>query len=179
MERLRVSSDLVAAIDQLLTDESYGAVAAFVYGSVAAGRARPTSDVDTFVLLAQPMAAHAEQQLRSGFVELQERLGYTPDITYPVELFTVQQSQAALAGGEVSRAIQQACSQGKVSSDLADSDAVEVLRALLGARLTVRASAQLDELTVRANQVLAQHLRSAPMAPEREVLLALGIRGIN
>lgn len=179
MERWRVSGDVVTAIDQFLTDHSCDAVAAFVYGSVATGQAGPTSDVDTFVLLARPLSGVAVQQLRSGFAELQEHLGYTPDVAYPVELFTVQQSQTALAGSEISRAIHQACSHGKVSSDLAESDAVEVLRALLGARLTVRDSAQLDELTVRANQVLTQHLRSASAPPEREVLRALGIRGNN
>lgn len=179
MERWRVSGDVVSAIDQFLTDQSCEAVAAFVYGSVATGQAGPTSDVDTFVLLAEPLPAVAVQQIRSGFAELQERLGYTPDAAYPVELFTVQQARGALAGNEVSQAIHQACSQGKVNSDLAEADAVEVLRALLGARLTVRASAQLDELTVRATQVLTRHLRSASTPPERGVLRALGIRGNN
>ncbi|MEU1477197.1 nucleotidyltransferase domain-containing protein [Streptomyces sp. NPDC005760] len=174
-----MSGDVVSAIDQFLTDQSCEAVAAFVYGSVATGQAGPTSDVDTFVLLAEPLPAVAVQQLRSGFAELQERLGYTPDAAYPVELFTVRQAHGALAGNEVGRAIHQACSQGKVNSDLAEADAVEVLRALLGARLTVRASAQLDELTVRATQVLTRHLRSASTPPEREVLRALGIRGNN
>lgn len=180
MERCRVSGDLVAAIDQFLTAQSCGAVAAFVYGSVATGQAGPTSDIDTFVLIAQPLPAVAVQQLRSGFVDLQERLGYRPDVNFPIELFTVHQSQSALAGSEVKQAIQLACSSGTVSSDLLDSDGVEVLRALLGTRLTVRASAQLDELTAYANQILAHRLssgRSAP--PEQEVLRALGIRGNN
>jgi predicted nucleotidyltransferase len=179
MERRRVTDDLEVAIDQFLTAQSCGAVAAFVYGSVATGEAGPTSDMDTFVLLAQPLPAVALQQLRSGFVDLQERLGYCPDVTFPIELFTVQQSRSALAGREVEQAIQLACSSGTLSTDLLDSDGVEVLRALLGTRLTVRASAQLDELTAYANQTLAHHLNSGSTSPEHEVLRALGIRGSN
>lgn len=179
MERRRVSGTVVAAIDQLLTDQARDAVAAFVYGSVATGQARPSSDVDACVLLAQPVSTATAQQLRASFVQLQERLGYTPDPDYPVELFTVQQIRAALLGHKVAHAIEQALAGEELEPELAEADEVEILRALLGSRLTVRASPQLDELTALANQVLAQQLHRASTTPSRQVLRVLGIRRID
>lgn len=171
-----MSGAVVTAIDQLLTDQPYDVVAAFVYGSVATARAGPSSDVDSCVLLAQPVSTAAACQLRTHFIQLQERLGYTPDPDYPVELFTVQQARAALVGNEVKRAMEHACTNGKLGSDLAESDDLEILRALLGARLTVRASPQLDDLTTLANQVLAQHLHRVSAPLSMQILRFLGVR---
>lgn len=174
-----MSGAVVAAIDQLLTDESCDVVAAFVYGSVATGQAGPSSDVDSCVLLAQPLSTAEALQLRTSFAQLQERLGYTADPDYPVELFTVQQVRAALVGPEVKRAMERACASEELGPDLAESDAVEMFRALLGARLTVRPSPQLDDLTALANHVLAQHLHHASTPLSMQVLRVLGVRRKN
>jgi predicted nucleotidyltransferase len=171
-----VTGGLVAAIDQFLTSQSCGALAAFVYGSVAIGRAGPQSDVDTFVLIDQPLSAAGMQQLRTGFVDLQLRLGYRPDVAFPIEVFTVHQSQSALAGNDVKQAIRLACSYQTLSPNLLDSDGVEVLRALLSTRLTIRTSSELDELTSYASQILRRDLNSRHV-PLKDTLRALGIRG--
>lgn len=179
MERRRVSGDVVAAIGRLLTDRPCGAVAAFVYGSVATGRAGPSSDVDTCVLLARPLSASETERLRTSFVDLQKRLGYTPDADYPVELFTVEQVRTALTGSKVKRAVEQARSGEELDSGLAVSDEVEILRALLGTRLTVLPSPQTDELTALADQALRQHLGPASPQPHERALRLLGVRRFN
>ncbi|NGO67025.1 nucleotidyltransferase family protein [Streptomyces boncukensis] len=171
-----MTGTVMAAINQYLQDTCSSAIGAFVYGSVATGQAGPDSDVDCFVLLAEPETAETMTQLRSAFAELQVHLGYTPDLAYPIELFTVRQCEEALDGSSVRRAIQQARTHGYTDPDLAASDEVEVLRALLGTRLTVRTCLQLDELTDRAKNVVVEHL-SIPGAPaEHTVLQALGVR---
>ncbi len=72
--------------------------------------------------------------------------------------------------------MRQAARSGEVDRDLAESDPVEVIRALLGARLTVRASAELDDLTQQARKVLAAELGSAPGSSEPAIRRALGVR---
>lgn len=179
MERRRVSADVTGAIDRLLAERSCEAVAAFVYGSVATGRAGPTSDVDTFVLLARPLPDEAVRELRTSFVDLQKQLGYVPDTDYPVELFTMEQVHTALTGTEVERAVEQSRSQEELDTGLAESDGVEILRALLGARLTVRPSPRLDELTALAGQVLTRHLGIASPQLHERARRVLGIRQLH
>ncbi|MEU2021886.1 nucleotidyltransferase domain-containing protein [Streptomyces sp. NPDC016469] len=171
-----MSADVAAAIDRLLTERSCEAVAAFVYGSVAAGRAGPASDVDTFVLLARPLSDGAARELRTSFVDLQRRLGYVPDTDYPVELFTVEQVHTALTGAVVERAVEQSRSVEKLGTALAESDEVEILRALLGVRLTVRHSPRLDELTALAGQVLTRRLGTASPQLHERARRVLGVR---
>ncbi|MFE6333976.1 nucleotidyltransferase domain-containing protein [Streptomyces sp. NPDC057798] len=167
---------VTAAIDQYLHDTCPHAIGVFIYGSIATGRAGPGSDIDCFVLLAESETAETTTRLRSGFAELQSRLGYTPDPDYPIELFTLQQCQEALDSSSVRQAVQQAQARGHVDPELAASDEAEVLRALLGTRLTVRACPQLDELTDHAKQVVAQQLGSPGSPAERRALQALGVR---
>ncbi|MFI1163278.1 nucleotidyltransferase family protein [Streptomyces sp. NPDC020801] len=171
-----MTSTVTAAIDQYLHKMCPHAIGVFIYGSVATGQAGPGSDIDCFVLLAEPETAETTTHLRSGFVELQRHLGYTPDPEYPIEVFTRQQCREALDSRTVRQAIQQARTHGHVDPELAASDEAEVLRALLGTRLTVRTCPQLDELTDHAKQVVAQHL-GIPGAPaEHTALQALGVR---
>lgn len=171
-----MTSIVTAAIDQYLRNTCPQAIGAFIYGSVATGRAGPGSDIDCFVLLAQPETAEMATQLRSGFAELQSDLGYTPDPEYPIELFTLQQCQEALNSSSVHQAIQQARMHGHVDPVLAASDEAEVLRALLGTRLTVRTCPQLRELTDHAKRVVARHLGSQGSPAEHGAFQALGIR---
>ncbi|MFG3041762.1 nucleotidyltransferase domain-containing protein [Streptomyces sp. NPDC048330] len=170
-----MTSSVTAAVDQFL-EMCPRAIGAFIYGSVAVGRARHGSDIDCFVLLAEPEADETTTRLRSGFAELQRDLGYTPDPAYPIELFTVRQCQEALDGASVRRAVRQARTNGHVEPALAESDDVEVLRALLGARLTVRTCPQLDELTDHARHVVARHLNALGTSAEHAALQALGVR---
>lgn len=171
-----MTGQVVSAIDQFLTSEACHVVGAFVYGSVATGQAGPTSDVDCFVLVDRPLTPEATHRFKSGFAELQQRLGYCPDVEYPVELFTVEHCRAALAGDELTQAIREVGWHGAVGPDLSEADAVEIFRALLGERITVQASAQLDELTMQARQVLSQHARSEPTLLERDIFRVLGVR---
>ncbi len=121
-------------------------VAVLVYGSVATGTDGPGSDVDTFVLLAADPGEH-RPRLRAGFHRLQERLGWTPDPQYPVELFSTAAAGAALDG------LAGALAAG--TSDRLDpvGDEREVLRALTGPRLVLLGGPELDRLTARAEDL--------------------------
>ncbi|MGH3712925.1 MAG: nucleotidyltransferase domain-containing protein [Micromonosporaceae bacterium] len=167
----------ITAIAAFLDEIAQGrVVAAFVYGSVAAGTAKADSDIDCFVLLKARNDDTLARRLRAGFILLQTRLGFTPDVRYPVELFTPGDCQRALSGPQVARALRQATSGQPVDSHLAETDAVEVLRALLGPRLTVRASRDLDALTRQAQRVLASAVGPDADAGARMVLEALGVK---
>ena len=104
---------------------------AFIYGSVARGTATSASDIDVFVLLEHPLDPATTAYLRSAFVELQLRLGYQPDLEYPVELFTIEAARNALL------------------AHAADEDQREVRRALTDTKTVIVASAQLDELILQ------------------------------
>ncbi|MFD0404123.1 nucleotidyltransferase domain-containing protein [Kitasatospora sp. NPDC127116] len=171
-----MSSELVSQVSRFLEQHAPGLVAAFVYGSVATGHAGPGSDIDCFVMLDNLPDPGTREQLRVGFGRLQTALGYTPDLNYPIEVFSVEQCLAALSSATTHRALGQACSQAALCEDLAETDAVEVLRAMLGTRLTVRSAPQLDDLTRLAQELLAEASGHTVLAPDRDVLRALGVR---
>lgn len=171
-----MSGDVVPAVARFLTMHAPGLVAAFVYGSVASGDAGPGSDLDCFVMLESPPDAASRERLRTDFGALQTAMGYCPDLDYPIEVFSVDQCRAALVSATVHRALAQACSRTALSEDLAATDVVEVLRALLGSRLTVRSAPQLDDLTQTAQQLLAEATGHSARVPDREVLRVLGVR---
>lgn len=112
--------------------EGLPVTAAFIYGSVARGTATAGSDIDVFVLLEHPLAPAAAVSVRTAFVELQLRLGYRPDLEYPVELFTVEAASDALAALNP------------------DEDQREVRRALTDTKTVVIAGARLDDLILQA-----------------------------
>src|SRR5258708_7753113 len=68
-----------------------------VYGSVAAGTATTSSDLDTLILTEHDLAESAGDQLRERFVAMQLRLGLQPDLQYPVELFSLAAATGSLA----------------------------------------------------------------------------------
>ncbi|MFE9407321.1 nucleotidyltransferase family protein [Streptomyces sp. NPDC006704] len=171
-----MTSSVTAAVAQYLHDMCTGAIGAFIYGSVATGRAGPDSDIDCFVLLVESGTADEMTRLRSGFAEVQRDLGYAPDPAFPVELFTVRQCHEALNSTSVRQAIQQALNGGRVDTKLAESDEVEILRALLGTRLPVRTCPELDELTNHARSVVAPCLNPPETSAEHTALQALGVR---
>src|SRR5262249_10346834 len=66
--------------------------------------------------------------LRAAFVDLQRRLGYRPDVEYPVELFTLDQVRAAIAADEP------------------DEDQREIRQAFGDTKIVLVGSAELDEV---------------------------------
>lgn len=147
-------------------------VAAFIYGSVAAGRNHSESDIDCFVLTGSEVARDTRQHVGRGFAELQRQLGFTPDPDYPIEIFSVATCEFLLADTLLDTAIWGAAIAGTIDAVLAESDAVEVLRALLDRRLVIRPARELDQLTARAYVVL--HRRPADVVRLRR---ALGLTG--
>jgi predicted nucleotidyltransferase len=126
--------------------------AAFVYGSVAAGRNHPGSDLDCFVLLTEePDPVH---RLRVGeeFAALQQRLGLTPDPHHPVELFTVGACWSALRSPRTGRLLADAAAGQP--PDPADSDEVEIMHAFLDERIELRSSPCLAALTSQAETLV-------------------------
>jgi predicted nucleotidyltransferase len=105
---------------------------AFVYGSVARGTATSASDIDVFVLLERPLNPTTTASLRKAFADLQLRLGYQPDLEYPVELFTIEAARHALV------------------VHAPDEDQREVRRALTDTKIVIVASTRLDELILQA-----------------------------
>jgi hypothetical protein len=123
--------------------------AAFVYGSVAARRNGPGSDLDCFVLTQRDLDREERQRTRTIWAAVQRDLGFTPDPAYPVELFSTEACHTILASSELDAILRDAAMSG-IEPDVAQSDAVEVLRALLDQRLVVLHSACLDVLTDEA-----------------------------
>ncbi|HEX8346922.1 MAG TPA: nucleotidyltransferase domain-containing protein [Actinoplanes sp.] len=132
-------------------------ISAFVYGSVAAGRAGPGSDIDCFVITASDLDGPQHRRLDAGFAELQRTLGYTPDPDYPIEIFSVGACQAALRSSELDRMLTAAAVAGGMDRRMAESDEVEVLRALLDRRLVLRHAEVLDVLTTQAHALVQRH----------------------
>ncbi|MGC5054729.1 nucleotidyltransferase domain-containing protein [Micromonospora sp. DT48] len=130
--------------------------AAFIYGSVAADRAGPYSDIDCFVITARDLSPEQRHLLGNEFATLQCSLGYVPDPDYPIELFSVGACVAALESEPLHRALAGAAG-GQLDPSVATSDEVEVLGALLDRRMVIRPSPVLDELTARARSVLERH----------------------
>jgi predicted nucleotidyltransferase len=82
---------ILAALDGLPV------IAAFIYGSVAHETATGDSDIDVFVIVEQELSDDRLSELRLRFVDLQRRLGYNPDTTFPVEVFAAAAVRTALA----------------------------------------------------------------------------------
>jgi predicted nucleotidyltransferase len=170
-------TQVIAEVARFLATHAHQHVtAAFIYGSVATGHARPGSDIDCFLLLTRELEPAPGERLRSGFTLLQQRLGYVPDPRHPVELFTEKRCRAALEGQVVVRAVDQARQNRHVGRELVEADDLEILRALLAPRLPVRGSATLDGLTDTARQTLTAALETTSAVERAIVLRVLGIR---
>jgi predicted nucleotidyltransferase len=120
--------EIVAAIADLPV------VAAFIYGSVARDTATAESDIDVFVLLATELPPVRTETVRAAFVDLQRRLGYRPDVNYPVELFTIEDAREALA------------------TDEPDDDQREIRHALQDVKIVLVGSAELEDLVTLAGR---------------------------
>jgi hypothetical protein len=127
--------------------------AAFVYGSVAAGRNGPDSDLDCFVLTHRDLGVDERRQTAAAFAALQRRLGFNPDPAYPVELFSIEACRTALSDPVLGRILTDAATAA-IEADIAQSDEMEVLRALLDRRLVVQHSTCLDALTAQARSLV-------------------------
>lgn len=138
-------------VRQLLQREVGDALeAAFVYGSVAAGTATDSSDLDCFVLLCTEPAGQQDEHLRTAFTGLQRDLGLTPDLRHPVEVFSVAACTRALNGELLLQILNMAGRGDNLDKPTLDTDCLEVLRALLNIRLPVEDSVVLDSLTALA-----------------------------
>lgn len=168
-----MSGDIVAPIRRFCAEDGCDLIAgAFVYGSVAAGSARPGSDIDCFALLTDEVTARQRHQLATGFANLQRRLGYTPDPVYPIELFTAARCRDALSSAIVQSAIRDAFGGGRLDPAVADADDLEVFRALVGIRLRVVDCDDLERLSHLAWGLVAD----LPPQHRWQVLQAVGVR---
>lgn len=151
-------------------------VAAFVYGSVATGRATAASDIDCFVMLRERLTRRSALPLRRGFAELQRRLGYTPDPEYPLELFTVGECYTATAGAAVACALDRYERTGVVEPAWRDCDDLEIVRALTGPRLPLAGEHVLVRLADRARGAVTAALAARPHLDPGRAGAALNIR---
>jgi len=167
----RLVSEVAAVLDEALGPRLE---AAFVYGSVAARRATATSDVDCLVVTRDEVAGEVRAGVRERFLALQVRLGHTPDPQHPVELFSLQRCRDALASGAVQRALRDAAA-GVLAHELLDGDDLEVVRALVGDRITVRSSRALDQLSSGALHAVREGLDGLPDGDRARACRALGL----
>ncbi|MFL6076975.1 MAG: nucleotidyltransferase domain-containing protein [Mycobacteriales bacterium] len=141
-------------LEEQLGDEL---AAAFIYGSVASGRARCGSDIDCFVITVRELASYRRHQVAVRFATLQRALGFSPDPEYPVEIFSIAACESVLAGAVMGRVLRDAALTRTIDPGLAESDDVEVLRALLDRRVVLRHAPVLDRLTSRTHALLDDH----------------------
>ncbi len=148
----------IASINSFL-EEQFGdeLAAAFIYGSVASGRAHPGSDIDFFVITVRELTPGRRHRTAVRFAELQRGLGFTPDPDYPVEIFSVAACESLLAGVVLDAALRNTLLTGAIDPSLIESDDIEVLCALLDRRLVLRRGPVLDQLTSQAQELLDRH----------------------
>jgi hypothetical protein len=139
-------------------------VAAFVYGSVAAGRAGPSSDIDCFVITADDLDGAHRRRVGMAFSSVQRALGFTPDPDYPIEVFSTEACRSILQGTDLDHMLMAAAVSGSMDRRIAESDEMEVLRALLDRRLVLRQAAVLDLLTVQAQALVRRYpIKPSPL----------------
>lgn len=135
--------------------------AAFIYGSVARGTAGPDSDIDALVMTRTTLPPEQLADLRRVLADLQRQLGYQPDADAPVEVFSVERCLCAVRGVLVLRAVYCAAIGREIDTMTLETDDLEILRAMLDARLPVVDSPLLDSLsrlaTEHVNAVAADH----------------------
>jgi hypothetical protein len=161
----------LAPLTSLLARLGSEVTAAFIYGSVARQRVHAASDVDCFILTSNDFPPSQRHYIRNEFVELQRTLGFTPDVDYPVELFSVAACRAALSGPTLNLILTEALVTGQVRRKFLESDDVEILRALLDRRLVLRHAPVLDALTRQARATLQRY----PASGSQILLRAIGI----
>jgi predicted nucleotidyltransferase len=161
----------VTAVQDFLVAELADAVAAaFIYGSVAGGRSGPSSDIDCFVITHCDLPAEVRTRVAVGFTALQRSLGFVPDPEYPIEVFSVRFCDSTLRGPVLERIVSDVAIGGVMDSQVAASDEVEVLRALLDQRIVVRPGPVLADVTSLAWTVVRRS-HSQPA----QLLKALGL----
>jgi predicted nucleotidyltransferase len=136
------------------------AVGAFIYGSVAEGRARRGSDIDCFVLTKSDLHSQIRADVGRTFAAFQRRLGYSPDLAFPIEIFGTRRCI---------RAIERNLSNAN-SSCLSDSysqcrerariDDLEIVRALQGVKILVLPSRSLDRITQLATGIRQMEMQA-------------------
>lgn len=125
-------------------------VAAFVYGSVAARRTVPGSDIDFFVITNNLVPSQRRREISAVFVALQRELGFIPDLHYPIEVFSVTQCLKALYGPAVKAALCRMDTTDRLPANPTGSDEIEILRALLDFRIEILVNSVLFRLTSQA-----------------------------
>ena len=165
---------VVGAVQQMLARYD-GIEGAFVYGSVAHGTARPSSDVDLFVVTVADLRPEVRAHLHSAAEQLQRGLGYRPDPVHVVEVFSTARCVDALTGPLVLRATHMAADGRPIDQITLDSDDLEILRALQDRRLVVRPSPVVDGLTALAGRQVTNAARRLDVF-DRQVLTGIGLR---
>ena len=146
---MRVEQRIAAVLELCLGADAEGA---FVYGSVAHGTAGPESDIDTFIVTRDEVPERQEADLLRRLAALQHELGYRPDEEHPAELFSIQACLTALDGPLVLRATDSAARDREIDLLTLEHDHLEILRALVDARLPIVESIVLDGLISFANR---------------------------
>ncbi len=172
---MTAGADRIVEAARRMLARFHGIEGAFVYGSVAHGTARRGSDVDLFVVTVTELGPQVRTHLRSAAEELQRGLGHRPDPVHVVEVFPTARCVDALNGPLVLRATHMAAEGRPIDRTTLDSDDLEILRALLDRRLTVRPSPVLDSLTDLARRRVTAAARRLDVF-DRQVLQGVGLR---
>jgi len=130
----------------LACQEALEVLAALIYGSVATGRATPDSDIDCLVVVSEDPVPSVVARVRAEFADHQQRLGYTPDPEYPIELFGLETCRALLRSSTHDAAGTGQRPQKPAAAVTLD-DAAELVRALTSPRIAIIDSPVLAELT--------------------------------
>lgn len=150
----------------------------FVYGSVAAGTATSSSDVDCFVLTSHALPAPRRALVDRRFIEVQRCLGFAPDLSYPIEVFSVERSWQALRSVRVQTMLDAAGRDQPISAEAAESDDVEVLRALVNTHLPIVPTEALEALMAEAGRIVLQAATAAGRQVS-DITDALGVRHVR
>jgi len=152
------------------------AAGAFIYGSVATGAAGPHSDIDVFVVLNEQLPYGQREIARAAFAALQRGLGFHPDPEFPVELFTLAECGTGLSSPRLQATIARLCRNEQASAAADETDAMEILRALVGRHIPVHQGPAFGDLVERAAELVRNAVAAYPGAEYHRILAALGAR---
>lgn len=169
-------ADIVDTARTLL-DEQLGDLieAAFLYGSIAAGKATARSDIDLFVITRDVLPAAHRTTIQATARSWQRKLGFQPDPQHPIELFSIEACVDAMHAPLLLRALYSAGRGDTLDPGTLNSDCFEVLRAMLNPHLLVRDSPVLASLVTLAHQRF-DHASSRHAISHAELAHRIGLK---